>query len=79
MPLTSEGLYNFQILRIARGTVRHMFPLRGRESLYSIWHPCQILKCRLSGTANSLRVGIVPQHSLLEHTLYPPGLFCWGF
>ena len=79
IPLTSEGLHDFQILRVARGTVRHVFPVWGRESFDSIWHPCQLLKCGSSGTANPLWVGIVPQHSRLEHALYPPGLFCGGF
>ena len=77
--LTPDGLDDLQILGVTRGTVRHVFPVWGRESFDSIWHPCQLLKCCSSGTANPLRVGIVPQHSLLQHALYPPGLFCGRF
>ena len=55
--------------------MRHVFPICGLQGFDPIWHFCQLLERRSSGTSNPLRVGIVVQYSFLEHALNPPGFF----
>ena len=77
--LTSDGLDDLQILGVAGGTMRHVFPICGLQGFDPIWHFCQLLERCSSGTSNPLRVGIVAQDRFLEHPLNPPGFFFGGF
>lgn len=76
--LTPDGLDDLQILGVARGTVRHVFPICGFQGFDPIWHSCQLLERRPPRTTNPLRVGIVAQYRCLEHALHPAGLFFGG-